>query len=97
MKKGTTFLWGKEQDDVFIKLKETFLSALVIKMPDTTKPFFVMMDMSLTASGEVLMQKDSNGDLHPCAYHSTTFSLVEQNYDIYDRELLTVIQALKES
>ena len=65
-------------------------------MPDTTKPFLVMMDMSLTASGGVLMQNDSNGDLHPCAYHSTTFSPVEQNYDIYNRELLTVIQALKE-
>ena len=42
------------------------------------------------------MQKDSNGDLHPCAYHSATFSPAERNYDIYDRELLAVIQALKE-
>ena len=90
------FHWGKEQDDTFIKLKETFLSAPVIKMLDTTKPFFVMIDASLTASGGILMQKDSNGDLHPCAYHSATFSLAERNYDIYDRELLTVIQALKE-
>ena len=65
-------------------------------MLDTTKPFFVMTDASLTASGGILMQKDSNGDLHPCAYHSATFSLAEQNYNIYDRELLAVIQALKE-
>ena len=42
------------------------------------------------------MQKDSNRDFHLCAYHSATFSLAEQNYNIYDRELLTVIQALKE-
>ena len=79
-----------------IKLKETFLSTPVIKMLDTTKPFFVMMDASLTASGGVLMQKDSNGDYHPCAYHSATFSPAECNYDIYDRELLAIIQALKE-
>ena len=65
-------------------------------MPDTTKLFFVMTDASLTASGGILMQKDSNGDLHPCTYHSATFSPAEQNYDIYDRELLAVIQALKE-
>ena len=65
-------------------------------MPDTTKPFFVITDTSLTASGGVLMQKDSNGDFHPCAYHSATFSPVERNYDIYDRELLMVIRALKE-
>ena len=61
-----------------------------------TKPFFVMTDASLTASGGILMQKDSNGDLHPCTYHSATFSPTERNYDIYDRELLAVIQALKE-
>ena len=95
-KKGITFQWGKEQDDAFIKLKEMFLSAPVIKMPDTTKLFFIMTDASLTACGGVLMQKDSNGDLHPCACHSATFSPAEQNYDIYDRELLTIIQALKE-
>ena len=95
-RKGVSFRWGKEQDNAFIKLKEMFLSAPVIKMPDTTKPFFIMTNASLTASGGILMQKDSNGDLHPCAYHSTTFSPAEWNYDIYDRELLTVIQALKE-
>ena len=95
-KKGVTFQWGKEQDDTFIKLKEIFISAPVIKMPDTTKPFFVMMDASLMASGGVLMQKDSNRDYHPCTYHSATFSPAEWNYNIYDRELLTIIQALKE-
>ena len=95
-KKGIPFNWGKEQDEAFIKLKETFLSTLVIRMPDTTKLFFVMTDASLTTSGGILMQKDTNGDLHPCAYHSATFSPTERNYDIYDRELLTVIQALKE-
>ena len=42
------------------------------------------------------MQKDSNGDLHPCTYHSAIFSPAERNYNIYDKELLTVIQALKE-
>ena len=91
-----TFQWGREQDDTFVKLKETFLSVPVIKMLDTTKPFFVMTDASLTTSGRVLMQKDTKGDLHPCAYHSATFSPTERNYDIYDRELLTVIQALKQ-
>ena len=73
-KKGIPFNWGKEQDDACIKLKETFLLALVIKMPDTTKLFFVMTHTSLTASRGILMQKDSNRDLHPCAYHLATFS-----------------------
>ena len=76
-KKGAPFNWGKGQDEAFVKLKEVFLSAPVIKMPDMTKPFFVMTNASLTTSRGVLMQKDSNGDLHPCTYHSTTFAPAE--------------------
>ena len=65
-------------------------------MPNTSKQFFVMTDASLMASGGVLMQKDGNGNYHPCAYHSASFSPAKWNYDIYDRELLVVIHALKE-
>jgi RNase H-like domain found in reverse transcriptase len=32
--------------------------------------------------------------LHPIAYYSATFTPTEQNYDIYERELLAVIKAL---
>ena len=53
-----------------------------------------MTDASLLASGGVLMQWDSNGDLHPCAYLSQTFSPAEHNYNIYNRELLAIIHAL---
>ena len=54
------------------------------------------MDASLLTAGAVLMQPDASGDLHPCAYFSKTFSAVEQNYDIYDWELLAIIFALSE-
>jgi hypothetical protein len=60
------------------------MKAPVLALPDTSKPFFVMADASLHATGGVLMQKDVNGDLHPCAYLSQTFSPAERNYDIYD-------------
>jgi hypothetical protein len=55
-----------------------------------------MTEASLLAAGAVLMQADTNGDPHPCAYFSKTFSPAERNYDIYDRELLAVILALEE-
>ena len=32
--------------------------------------------------------------LHPIAYYSVTFTPTEQNYDIYERELLAVMKAL---
>ena len=48
------------------------------------------------ASGAVLTQVNGNGKRHPCAYISKTISETERNYEIYDRELLAIIQALKE-
>jgi RNase H-like domain found in reverse transcriptase len=44
----------------------------------------------------VLTQLDSNDDQHPVAFLSKTFSETERKYEIYDQELLGIIQALKE-
>ena len=55
-----------------------------------------MTNASLFAAGAILLQADTNGDLHPCAYFSHTFLPAECNYDIYDRELLMVILTLME-
>jgi len=65
-------------------------------MPDQTKPFQIETDASKYATGAVLTQLDLNGDRHPISFISKTFSLAEQNYEIYDRELLAIIQALEE-
>ena len=77
-------------------LKQIFSSTLVLLIPDVTRPFTIMTDTSLLAAGAVLMQTDDNGDHHPCAYFFKTFALAEQNYDIYDRELPTIILVLDE-
>jgi hypothetical protein len=42
------------------------------------------------------MQTDINGDRHPCAYISKSFSPAERNYKVYDQELLGIICALRE-
>ncbi len=41
------------------------------------------------------MQTDINGNQHPCAYMSKSFS-AERNYEVYDRELLGIICALRD-
>lgn len=63
-------------------------------IPDRTKPFILETDASEVASGAVLRQYDSNGDLKPCGFISKAFSPTEQRYQIYDRELLAIICAL---
>jgi RNase H-like domain found in reverse transcriptase len=63
----------------------------VLLMPDQSKPFQIESDASKVATGAVLTQLDSNGNQHPVAFLSKTFSEIERKYEIYDRELLGII------
>ena len=77
-------------------MKRKFTEEPVLGMPDHNKPFQIECDASKYAYGAVLTQLDTNGDRHPCAFISKTFSPTERNYKIYDRELLAIIRALEE-
>jgi hypothetical protein len=77
-------------------MKKHFTKEPALMMLDQTWPFQIKCDASKYASGTVLTQLDINGDWHPCAFISWTFSLTEWNYEIYDHELLSVIRALQE-
>ena len=92
--KNQPWVWSPAQQTAFTTLLSCFQTTPILHLPDVRHPFVIMTDASLLASGGVLMQKDDNGDLHPCEYFSQMFSPAEQNYDIYDRELLAVIHAL---
>jgi hypothetical protein len=63
--------------------------------PDKMKPFYLETDASKHATGAVLMQHDSNGDLKPCGFISKALTPPEKNYQIYDREMLAVFRGFK--
>jgi RNase H-like domain found in reverse transcriptase len=65
-------------------------------MPDHLKPFQIQVDSSLFATGDILIQTDTNRDRHPCAYLFKSLTKKQRNYDIEDRELLAIVRALKE-
>ena len=64
-------------------------------MLDHSQTFQIESDTSKYAS-EAVLTMDSNGDRHPVAFMSKTFNNTEKRYEIYDRELLGIVQALKE-
>ena len=72
-----------------------FLSKSILHLPDLSFPFAITTDASKFASGAMLLQTDANGEWHPCLYLFQSFSFPERNYNIYDRELLAIIWALK--
>ena len=96
LKKDKTFDWTDECQQSFDDLKSRFTEEPVLMMPDHSRLFQIEADASKYASGAVLTQCDVNGDQHPVAFISKTFSPAERNYEIYDRELLAIIRALEE-
>jgi RNase H-like domain found in reverse transcriptase/Reverse transcriptase (RNA-dependent DNA polymerase)/Integrase zinc binding domain len=94
--KDTKFDWNNQCQEAFKTLKGRFLQEPVLMMPDHSKPFQIESDTSKYASGAVLTQMDINGDRHPVAFLLKTFTDMEHWYEIYDRELLGIVRALKE-
>jgi hypothetical protein len=53
------------------------------------------MDVSDFAIGTVLSQKFEDGKIHTCACLSRKLSPAEFSYDVFDKELLEIVYALK--
>jgi len=72
-------------------------TALILASPQDSEPFRIEADSSDFASGAVLSQQLPGEDKwHPVAFYSKSLSPVERNYEIHDKEMLTIIRALEE-
>jgi RNase H-like domain found in reverse transcriptase len=91
MKKDKKLKWIMECQDAFDTLKKQFTEEPVLLMHDQSKPFQIESDTSKVATSTVLTQLDSNGDQHPNALMSKTFSDTKRKYEVYDQELLGII------
>ena len=78
--------------------------SLVLIQLDVDKQFTLHVDASAYGMGAVLLQEGNHTTktlaqchkpiLHPVMYYSATFTPTEQNYNIYERELLAIMKAL---
>jgi RNase H-like domain found in reverse transcriptase/Reverse transcriptase (RNA-dependent DNA polymerase) len=98
----TPWSWQQEEQAAFETLHKAMTDKPVLRQPGLTKPFFLLIDASAYGVGAILSQEGGitsqnttqKPRLHPVAYYSATFTETEQNYDIYDRELLAIIKAI---
>jgi hypothetical protein len=79
---------------VFRTLKKEFTLYPVLCNPDPTKQYILDINASQFAVEATLAQDFSDG-WHPIAYFSKSLLSMERNYDIYDRDLLAIIYAIK--
>ena len=82
---------------MFKALKNAFTSAPILQHFDYVKAIVVETDASDYISAGVMSQPDDNGVLCPVAFFSKKHSPAECNYEIYDKELLEIVQSFEES
>ena len=72
-------------------------TASVLVSPQDSEPFQIEVDSSDFTTGAVLSQQSTmDGKWHPVVFYSKSLSSVEQNYKIYNKEMLAIIHMLEE-
>jgi hypothetical protein len=94
--KDVPFVWTAKANEAFESLKKAFLMEPNLAQFQWERRTRIETDSSGWSTGGVLMQVDDNGFWRPCAFFSKKNSPAECNYEIYDKELLAVIQCLDE-
>jgi len=81
---------------LFKALKGAFTLALVLAYYNYIKKTVVEIDVLNWASSEVLSQYNDNRKLRLVIFFSAKHSVLEYNYEIYNKELLAIVKALEE-
>ncbi len=85
--------WGTAQQNTFEELKRLLAEEVVLAIPMEEGRFHVEADASEGAIGAVLSQ-EQDGKWCPVAFLSKSLTVTEQNYEIYDIELLAIMLVL---
>ena len=95
LKKGQKFHWDQAAQEAFERLKKMFTTAPILRHFDPSLPTVVETDASDYALGAVVSQRNpTDGLFHPITFHSRKFNPAEQNYEIYDKEMLAIVETL---
>ena len=94
-KKDILFQWGLDQQKAFDDFKITFTTAPILFHFDPNKQAVVETDASDYVTAGIFFQYDDNGQLRPVVYFFCKMSPAECNYEIYDKKLLTIINAFE--
>jgi RNase H-like domain found in reverse transcriptase len=89
------FQWNPQAEGAFKHLKSAFTSVPILRHFDPSRPTILEADASDHALEAVISQVAEDGTLYPVAFHSRKFLPAEQNYEIYDKEMLAIVEGLE--
>src|SRR3979490_3015926 len=94
-RKGAPWAWTKDCQKSFDFLKAALTSAPIPHHWEPDQTLVVETDASDYALAAIISTIYSEGELHPVAFHSRTFTGPELNYDVHDKEFLAFFEAFK--
>jgi len=88
--------WTRDAEIAFRKLKKAFTEAPILQQFTPQRPIILQTDASGFAIAGILNQYDGFRILRPVNFDSRKCSPAEQNYDLYHRELLSILEKMKQ-
>jgi hypothetical protein len=95
LRKDVQFEWGDKETQSLSTLKEVFTSAPILQHFKPGTPIVIEADASDFAIAGILSHPDEKNQLRPVAYYSRKLQPAELNYEIYDKEMLAIVEAFK--
>ena len=96
IKKDENWKQNKEQKKLFKEIKNKFTKELILKIYRLKLLIRVEIDLLDFILGVYMVQKYKDKIQHPVVYYSKKLTLLELNYNIYNKELLAIVTVLKE-
>ena len=94
--KNIAFKWFSECENAFNTLKRAFTSDVILCHYNSDLKLVMKTDASDYVSEGILSQYDENSVLHSVMYFFKKHSSAKCNYEIYNKELMTIICAFEE-
>ncbi len=76
-------------------MKKQMTEAFILCHFDQNRKTILETDLFNYVNDDILSQYNDEETLHLMIYYSKNLSFTECNYEIYDKKLLTIIQAFK--
>jgi hypothetical protein len=96
IRKNVSFLWNEACKQTFELLKRTIIKVFILAHFDSKKQIYIKSDSSNFVFAKILSQMRKNDELHFVIFFSKNLASIECNYEIYDKELLTIMRCFKQ-
>ena len=79
----------------FLVLKNRFTKGLILATFNPVKKIILETEINRIFLGAILSQQDEKDRLYPIIFYFKKFTAPELNYNIYDKELLAIVNSFK--